>query len=168
MPANAGWVFDGWDKVPSLTVKGSASYTARYTAANYRVEFVLGQFGTSSDTLVFTGLAAGDSITVPDVIPIEGLTFQGWDTIPVTTVSGSATYTAQYAPVTYTITFNLDGKGTSEDTLELTGLAIGDPINIPNVTANPGWRFMGWDGAIPDTVEGNATFTALFDVFRPK
>lgn len=166
--ANAGWTFDGWDATPLATVKGDAVYTARYTAADYRVEFVLGEHGTSGDTLVFSGLASGDSITVPNVTADEGWTFNGWDTTPVTTVSGDATYTAQYAPVTYTITFDLDGKGTSEDPLVLTGLAIGDPITIPFVVANSGWRFIGWDSEIPETVEGDATFVALFDVFRPK
>ncbi len=166
--ANAGWTFDGWDAVPSATAKGDATYTAQYTKADYTVTFVLGEHGSSTDTLLFTGLVAGDDISVPDVTPDEGWTFDGWDTTPETTVSGSATYTAQYSPVTYTITFNLDGKGTSEDTLELTGLAIGDPISVPIVVANPGWRFIGWNAEIPDAVEGNATFTALYDVFRPK
>lgn len=166
--ANAGWTFDGWDATPLTTVKGDAVFTARYTEANYRVEFVLGEHGTSGDTLIFIGLASGDSITVPNVTADEGWTFDGWDTTPVTTVSGDATYTAQYAPVTYTITFDLDGKGTSEDSLVLSGLAIGDPITIPFVVANSGWRFNGWDSEIPDTVEGDATFVALFDVFRPK
>lgn len=166
--ANAGWTFDGWDSAPSVTVRGDAVYTARYTEANYRVEFVLGEHGTSGDTLVFTGLASGDSITVPNVTADEGWTFDGWDTTPVTTVSGDATYTAQYTPVTYTITFDLDGKGTSTDPLVLSGLAIGDSISIPTVIANSGWRFIGWDSEIPETVEGDATFVALFDVFRPK
>lgn len=166
--ANAGWTFDGWDSEPSVTVKGDAVYTARYTEANYRVEFVLGEHGTSNDTLVFTGLASGDSITVPNVTADEGWTFDGWDTTPVTTVFGDATYTAQYAPVTYTITFDLDGKGTSTDPLVLSGKAIGDSISIPTVIANIGWRFIGWDSEIPETVEGDATFVALFDVFRPK
>jgi hypothetical protein len=166
--ANAGWTFDGWDSEPSVTVKGDAVYTARYTEANYRVEFVLGEHGTSNDTLVFTGLASGDSITVPNVTADEGWTFDGWDTTPVTTVFGDATYTAQYAPVTYTITFDLDGKGTSTDPLVLSGKAIGDSISIPTVIANFGWRFIGWDSEIPETVEGDATFVALFDVFRPK
>lgn len=166
--ANAGWTFDGWDATPLATVRGDAVYTARYTEANYRVEFLLGEHGTSGDTLVFTGLASGDSITVPNVTADEGWTFDGWDTTPVTTVSGDATYTAQYAPVTYTITFDLDGKGTSTDPLVFSGLAIGDSISIPTVIANIGWRFIGWDSEIPDTVEGDATFVALYDVFRPK
>lgn len=166
--ANAGWTFDGWDRAPSATVKGDAVYTALYSAANYRVEFVLGEHGTSLDTLLFTGLAAGDSIAVPEVTADEGWTFTGWDVAPVTTVSGDAAYTAQYEVTTYTITFNLDGKGTSEDTLVFSGMAIGDPFTIPTVIANPGWRFRGWNAEIPDTVEGDATFTALYEIYRPK
>ena len=166
--ANAGWTFDGWDRTPSATVKGDATYTALYTAANYSVEFVLGEHGSSTDTLLYTGLAAGDVISIPGVTPSEGWTFDGWDVTPATTVSGDATYIAQYSLTTYTITFNLDGKGMSEDTLVFSGMAIGDPITIPTVIGNSGWRFKGWDAEIPDTVEGDATFTALYDVFRPK
>lgn len=166
--ADSGWTFDGWDITPSATVKGDAAYTALYTSANYRVEFVLGEHGSSLDTLLFTGLAAGDSIAVPDVTAGEGWTFTGWDTTPVTTVSGDAVYTAQYEVTTYTITFDLDGKGTSEDTLVFSGMSIGDPITVPTVFANPGWRFNGWNAEIPDTVEGDATFTALYEIYRPK
>lgn len=166
--ANAGWTFDGWDESPLAAVKGDAVYTARYTKADYRVEFVLGEHGTSGDTLVFSGLASGDSIAVPNVTTDEGWTFTGWDVTPVTTVSGDATYTAQYEVTTYTITFNLDGKGTSEDTLVFSGMAIGDSFTVPTVIANPGWRFNGWNAEIPDTVEGDATFTALYEIYRPK
>ncbi|MEN6594481.1 MAG: InlB B-repeat-containing protein [Clostridiaceae bacterium] len=167
--ANSGWTFEGWDVTPSATVKGNKEYVAQYAeASNFEVSFALGEHGTSGDTLVFSGLASGDTITVPDVTADEGWTFDGWDTTPVTTVTGNAVYTAQYVVTTYTVTFNLDNKGTSGDTLVFSGMAIGDSITIPEVTASSGWRFIGWDSEPSETVEGNATYTALFEVLRPK
>lgn len=58
--------------------------------------------------------------------------------------------------------------GASKDPLVLHNLNYGDTVIMPNITANAGCRFVGWDAEIPDAVEGNLTFTALYDVFRPK
>ncbi len=58
--------------------------------------------------------------------------------------------------------------GASKDPLVLRNLNYGDTVITPNTTATADCRFVGWDAEIPDAVEGNATFTALYDVFRPK
>jgi hypothetical protein len=166
--ATAGWTFSGWDKAPSTKVKGSVLYTALYGQAEYTVTFDLAGQGSSADTLVFGGLHCGDSIVVPTVDADPGCTFLGWDVTPSTTVTGGATYTAQYEQAEYTVTFDLAGKGWTEDTLVFEGVHFGDTITVPNVTPNPGWRFVGWDTTPSTTVTGDASYTALYVINRPK
>lgn len=160
--ANTRWTFTGWDTTPPATVKGNATYTAQYTQNLYTVTFVLGDHGESKDTLVFTNLKSGDSISVPAVHADAGWTFDGWDKTPVTTVSASATYTAQYSIDYFTVTFVLGEHGSSEDTLVFTGLVNGDTITVPNVTPADGWVFDGWDVTPETTVSGDATYTAVY------
>lgn len=160
--AASGWTFTGWDKTPSATVKGNATYTAQYTQNLFTVTFVLGDHGKTKDTLVFSDLKSGDTIGVPTVHADAGWTFDGWDTTPVTTVSANATYTAQYSIEYYTVTFVLGEHGSSEDTLVFTDLVNGDVIAVPNVTPADGWSFDGWDITPETTVSGDATYTAVY------
>lgn len=163
-----GWTFDNWSSTPSTTVTGNATYTAQYTQSSFTVSFLLGDHGSSSDTLVFNGLSSGDTIIVPDVDAEAGWSFDGWDSAPETSVTASASYTAIYSQVSYTVTFNISPYGTSSDTLVFSNVHIGDTITIPSVTAMSGFRFLGWDISPSTTVSGNATYQALYEVYRPK
>lgn len=58
--------------------------------------------------------------------------------------------------------------GAFKDPLVLHNLNYGGTVISPNITATAGCRFVGWDAEIPGAVKGNLTFTALYDVFRPK
>jgi len=160
--ANAGWTFTGWNTAPDTTVKGNAAYTAQYAQNSFTVTFVLGENGKSKDTLQFTDLSSGDTISVPNVHANAGWTFDGWDIVPVTTVTASATYTAQYSIDYHTVTFDLVEHGFSEDTLVFSGLVDGDTITVPYVAANEGWVFEGWDITPETTVYGDATYTAVY------
>lgn len=157
-----GWTFAGWDKTPVTKVVGDATYTAKYTQNVYTVTFVLGEHGSSTDTLVFTGLHDLDTITIPSVTAETGWVFDGWDITPETTVIANATYTAQYSPESFTVTFDLGAHGTSEDTLVFSDLVTGDTISVPNVTPEEGWTFDGWDVTPQTTVSGNATYHAVY------
>jgi hypothetical protein len=166
--ANKGWRFAGWDKAPAATVTGSAVYTARYTRVRYSVTFRLAGLGTSPDTLTFSPVYYGNTISIPAVTPNPGWTFDGWDRTPAAKVTGSAAYTAQYTRIPYTVTFDLAGLGTSPDTLTFDPVYYGDAIAVPSVTPNPGWMFIGWDTPPSATVTGNAVYTAVYQLDRHK
>jgi hypothetical protein len=104
----------------------------------------------------------GDTVTVPTVVANPGWTFDGWDVTPATTVTRSATYTAQYTHIPYVVAFDLAGCGTSGDTLTFNPVYYGDTIAVPTVEANPGWTFDGWDVTPATTVTQSATYTALY------
>ena len=160
--ADAGWTFDGWNSTPVTSVTASAVYTAKYIQQEYTVTFDLGEHGSSAGKLVWTGLHLGDTITVPSVTTDEDWSFTGWDTTPVTSVDGSATYIAQYEETTYTVTFVLGTHGTSEDTLVFSDLHDGDTISVPNVTPDEHWFFDGWDVTPETSVHASATYTAVY------
>lgn len=149
-------------------LRAGGTFTAQYKKELYRVTFNLGDSGTSSDTLVFADLLPGETITVPTVTPNEGFSFVGWDVEPAAAVYADADYFAQYEALTYTVTFDLGGLGTSTDALELSGLHIGDPITVPEVTANPGYIFNGWIPTPLETCEGDAYYFARIVPYRPK
>ena len=166
--AKSGWTFLGWNTTPATTVSGNADYTAQYAVSGYTVTFQLGTHGTSGDTLSYSGLAAGDTIGVPSVTPEDGWSFDGWDVTPETTVSASATYTAVYSEILYTVHFYVGSQGTSTDTLTFSDLHYGDRITIPNVTPNGGYVFLGWSDTPSETVVGDADYTALYRISRDK
>ncbi len=81
-----------------------------------------------------------------------------------TTITSSVpTYiTANFAINTYTVTFDLAGKGTSSDSLVQT-VNHGSAATAPAVTANPGWTFTGWDKSFSN-ITSNLTVMAQYSV----
>ncbi len=147
----------GWIGLDHIQIK--VTYTLH---AHYTVSFDLDGKGTSPDALVFANKHLNDTITIPAVTANAGWTFTGWNVTPSATVTGNATYVAQYTQNTYTVNFDLDGKGTSYDTLVFAGKHYGDTIVIPQVTANTGWTFTGWNITPSATVLGNATYVVQY------
>ena len=161
--ANMGWVFDGWD-VAFDTITGPLTVTAQYSVATYTVTFDLDGKGTRTGggDLVQT-VAHGDAAVAPVVSANTGWVFDGWD-VAFDTITGPLTVTAQYSVATYTVTFDLDGKGTRTGGGALVQMvAHGDAAVAPTVAGNPGWVFVAWDAAF-DNITGDLTVTALYDV----
>ena len=107
-----------------------------------------------SDTLEY-----GSAIAAP-AIERTGYTFAGWQpAIPQTVPASNATYTAQWAVNTYTVTFDANGgDGGKTETL-----AFGRKIESPAVTKT-GYSFVGWLPEVDDTVPAsNVTYTAQWD-----
>jgi len=156
------YTFAGWDK-EIATVTGNATYTAQYdkTVNEYTITWVVDgktttetyEYGTTPSFKGSTDKAADAQYTY---------TFAGWDK-EIATVTGNATYTAQYDKTVneYTITWIVDGKSTTET------YAYGATPSFKGSTdktadAQYTYTFTGWDPAI-GTVTGNATYTAQYD-----
>ena len=162
--SDSGWSFDGWDTTPETTVIGNANYTAQYseTETTYTVTFALGEHGTSEDTLIFSDLEDGDTITVPNVTPYEGWEFSGWDAEPETTVYGSVTYYATYTAIPYTVIFDLGEHGHSDDQLVFENMHYGDTITIPSFSLDKGYMLIGWNIPPSTTVTEDACYTLIY------
>ncbi len=81
-------------------------------------------------------------------------------------VAEAMTLTVVYIvdPVTYTVTFDLAGKGTRTGGGELVqSIVHGDAATAPTVVGGVGWTFTGWDVAL-DNVTAHLTVTAQYVV----
>ena len=84
-------------------------------------------------------------------------------------VTRDVIYTAQWAPIEYTVTFTDDRGGMFWNPAAFTfsGLHYGDPTPPDPVTLGygswAGWNFVGWNPALASTVTENVTYIAYFD-----
>ena len=101
----------------------------------------------------------GETIVAPKVTR-TGCTFIGWSPeftghVPAEDV----TYTAQWTPNKYTVTFDANG-GTGGKTEEL---YYGSPLVAPEVTPREGWTFVRWEPKVPPKVPAeDITYRALW------
>lgn len=106
-------------------------------------------------------MAYGAPFTAPAVTK-EGFILAGWvPELPATVPMGGGSYTAQWIPNSYTITFDAaGGTGGTQQTVN-----YGDMPTAPTV-AKEGYIFAGWQPELAQ-VTGNATYVAqwVFDGF---
>jgi LPXTG-motif cell wall-anchored protein len=161
-PGEEGWEFDGWDPEPTLTVEGSAIYTAQWVQI-FTVTYDPGDHGDF--TAVTTGgLHSGDPTPTAPATPGDpGWSFDVWSPTPSTTVEGNATYVAQWTQDEYTVSYEPGSEGTFE-TQTTPGLHYGDDTpGAPETTGNAGFTFMGWNPLVNPLVTGNAIYVAQWD-----
>ena len=94
------YTFSGWTP-QVVAVTGNATYTATYTAEpiNYTVTYEPGTHGTFA-TQTTTDLKYGDATpAAPAITGEDGYEFTGWRPSVAATVTGNATYVAQWKKV---------------------------------------------------------------------
>ncbi|MBR0176244.1 MAG: choice-of-anchor J domain-containing protein [Bacteroidales bacterium] len=176
----SGYNFESWKKNGSVistnpnysfTVTETATYTAYFaeTPINY---YTITTNVTPAEAGTVTGggtYEAGSSVTLT-ANANTGYTFSQWNdgntqNPRTVTVSGDATYTAQFTQDSYTLTVTANppagGTATGGGTYH-----YGETATL-TATANSGYEFHGWsDGSTENphtvTVIGNATYTAIF------
>ncbi|MEI6580067.1 MAG: InlB B-repeat-containing protein, partial [Eubacteriales bacterium] len=95
----------------------------------------------SAQTKVFN-LIKDDPITPPTVTPTAGWSFIGWSpSMPATASGADVTYTAQYTPNQYSITFYANGGTPSQASKSVTYLSTYDTLATASLT---GYTFAGW------------------------
>lgn len=168
-PEKIGFTFEGWSGTGisgrSLNVtipKGSTgdrTYTANWSENNYTVTFLAGANGSFTVNSSFEGLHYGDATPdAPEVTANEGWEFTSWSPELAATVSGDASYTAQYAIMTFTVTFvDYDGAILSTQTVNWNTAAT-----APQSPSREGYTFKSWDKAF-DSIKADTTVTALYD-----
>ena len=166
-PTRPGYTFAGWEPEVSDTVTGNATYTAQWTQDKYTVTYTDGVDGEEifADQ-VTRDLTYGVDTPVFDGTPTRpGYTFAGWEPEVSDTVTGNATYTAQWTQDKYTVTYTdgVDGEEIFADqvTRDLT-YGVDTPV-FDGTPTRPGYTFAGWEPEVSDTVTGNATYTAKWE-----
>lgn len=155
-----GYDFAGWDKqIPSTMPAEDVIITAQYKIKTFTIRFV-NEGGTE---LYSNKFAYGSTPTYSGVTPTKASTdqydyvFAGWGTI--VSVTGEATYTAQYTQTvkSYTITWkNYDGSTIKIDRVEYGKT----PTYNGETPTRIGYSFAGWGSVVP--VIGDATYTAQY------
>lgn len=188
-PVRTGYEFLGWTgsngTTPQTVVTiatgstGDRTYTAQFGAIEYDITYL--GVADADFTPVKTKYTAADESFSIGAPARDGYTFAGWTSAdilnPVASVtiakgsSGNKTFTANWTPVKYTITYVLGGGKVNGDnpdsyTIESSKIVLINPEKA-------GYSFVGWtseDYAEPtDTAIinkgsfGNKTFTAVWD-----
>ncbi len=183
-PTKEYYTFDGWtgtelSGATDLVViptgsTGNRSYKANWTPINYTITYNL-DGGSSTNPESYNYESGNITLSEPTK---EGYTFTGWtgtgltsptkNVVIVSTDSPSnRTYTANWTPTVYTITYNLNG-GTVE-AANPTTYTIEENATLTNPTKEY-YTFDGWTGTgldsttdlvvIPTGSTGNRTYTA--------
>ena len=161
------YTFSGWTP-EVVAVTGEATYTATYsnTTNKYTIKFVNDDGTVQQSSEVAYGetpVYEGDDPT-KEADAQYTYTFSGW-TPEITSVTGTATYTAQYTRTVnhYTIKFvNYDGTVLKKDVVAYGETPEYGGVN-PTKEANAQYTytFAGWDPEIT-SVTGEATYTAQY------
>gem|GEM_PF-2496975 len=153
------YTFAGWD--PEIaTVTGDATYTAQFsqTVNTYTITWVI-DGNTETETYEY-GATPTHADPTKEATAQYTYTFTGW-TPEIATVTGDATYTAQFSQTvnTYTVTWVIDGNTETETYAYGAMPTHADPTK--DATAQYTYTFAGWSPEIA-TVTGDATYTAQF------
>ena len=163
-PTRTGYDFAGWtgtglpeyEYTMTVTITqgstGNRTYTANWTPITYKITYDLDGGSVATDNPITY------NITTPNFTlnnPTKrGYTFVGWTgsngTTPQTTVTitkgsmGDRTYTANWTPTTYTLTYNLDGGSVA--TANPTTYTVESPTFTLNNPTHTDYTFAGWTG----------------------
>ena len=157
---------------PTANSTTTVTLYARCTANTYNISYTLNG-GSASNPSTYT--IESNTITLNNPSK-TGYTFTGWTgsngSTPETTVTiskgstGNKTYTANYTPISYSITYTLNGGSASNPstyTIESNAITLNNPTKT-------GYTFTGWTGSNGSTAQttvtiasgstGNKTYTA--------
>ena len=163
------YTFNGWSPTftPGTTVTGNASYTATYSSTVNQYTIIWeNEDGTTLETdenVEYGAMPSFDGATpTKEATAQYTYTFDKWSPA-IETVTGNATYTAQYAatPKSYALAWNaaggeLSGEYTDGET------AFGTTIVAPTATRT-GYTFDAWTPEVPATMPAaDATYTATW------
>ena len=160
-PVKVGYTFLGWSPEVAETMPAQdLRYTARFAINSYSMTFVL---GNGEEDVVITQEYM-TPLTAPEDPTKTGCTFLGWNPeVPDSIPASDMTFTAQWQPNTYKVTWIVEGQSTVKE------VVYGTPIEKPTDPTKEGYTFTGWTPEVPDSMPANdMTFTAQFSINQYK
>jgi uncharacterized repeat protein (TIGR02543 family) len=190
-PTRSGYDFLGWAETAAATTAtgrpgGSINVTGTTTLyavwqkqttqpETYTVTYTDGVDGVEvfADQ-VYNDCAAGSSTPAFVGTPArDGYTFTGWSPTVAETVTGDATYVAQWEksggedpdPETFTVTYTdgVDGVEVFADQVYSDCAAGSSTPAFAGTPARDGYTFKGWNPTVAATVTGDATYVAQWE-----
>ncbi len=148
-PSKRGYTFSGWVKKYKKMPRSNLTLRGSFKANVYKLSFEVDGMTFENEVEFGTPL---DFILEPER---DNFVFSGWGKIPETMPDRDLHFKGSFCASTYKLTFVLDGK-----VLEKRALAVGTPIEAPQVKPKRGAVFGGWrrvPATMPDsdvTIEG--------------
>ena len=160
------YTFAGWDKTIS-EVTGNVTYKATYTSTvnTYTVTWVVDGETVETDENVEYGTMASYNSAEPtrEATAQYTYSFKGWTPV-VSTVTGDATYTAEFDSTvnTYTVAWVVNGETVETDENVAYGAMPEFNGSTDKASTNTTvYTFAGWDKEVSE-VTGNVTYTATY------
>ncbi len=149
-PVRTGYTFEGWNPtVVSVMPAHDVVSVAQWKAVTYTIGYELND-GTDGGNPTSYTIENGYTLKNPTRV---GYDFVGWTgtdldemTMLVTVTAGATgnrSYTANWQPTVYTISYDLDGG--TDGGVNPISYTIEDTVTLVNPT-KPGYRFSGWTG----------------------
>ena len=150
----------------AIVWNGGAAWNGQHTALGRvrvaatwasTITFDLGTYGTrTGGGALAQQVVHGAAAVAPTFTVAAGWTFTGWSA-PFSNVTSNLTVNAQYAPVMYTITFDLGTYGTRTGGGALAQQVVhGAAAVAPTFTVAAGWTFTGWSAPFSNVTSGLA------------
>ena len=157
-PTKEGYTFKNWDKkIPEIMPANDTVITAIWEVNTYIATFIV----DGKEIPVQTKY--GEVPVAPEATKV-GYEFTSWDKELTAIGVDGATYTAQFAPLTYTATFDAAGGAWADgETSKSFDVVFDTAITAP--TEEPtrqGYIFAGWDKEVGNMTTEGITFTAVW------
>ena len=154
-----GYNLSGWLPEVDVTVPAyDVTYIAQWTPKKYRITFNSnGGVGGRSENMDY-----GAEIIAPEVSRV-GYMFSDWSPrVDVTVPANDVTYTAQWTPIKYSVTFDANGGSGGASFKQDCGSTIYKPEVL-----RVGYTFKGWSPSVDTTVPANdVTYTAQWEISK--
>lgn len=163
-PTRAGYKFLGWEPTVAETVTENATYVAQWEKL-YTVTYTDGVGGKAFKDDVHSDLEKDTKTPAyKDGIPTrKGFKFLGWEPEVADTVTEDVTYIAKWGEL-YTVTYTDGAKGKAfEDQVYENVLSGTKTPNFDGTPTRKGYKFVGWEPEVAETVTENVTYTAKWE-----
>ena len=170
--ARTGYTFGGWSPSVAGTMPAAdTTYTATWTINTYTITWKDGDGNTLDTDTVDYNVTPSYTGATPTKAATAQYTYSFDNTWSPTIVAATedATYTAQFTatPVSYTLTWNLDGGSITSEAGAYTAagsVANGTSLTAPQV-ARTGYTFGGWSPSVDTTMPAaDTTYTATWTI----
>ncbi|MGX6979456.1 InlB B-repeat-containing protein [Vagococcus elongatus] len=176
-PAREGYKFLGWEPAVAETVTQDALYTAQWEEIVVPVnKFTVTYTDGVDDEVIFEDQVFDDVVensetpTFTGTPAREGYTFLGWEPAVAETVTENAVYTAQWEEIVvpvnkYTVTYTdgVDDEVIFEDLVFTDVVENSETPAFAGTPVREGYKFLGWEPAVADTVTQDAVYTAQWE-----
>ncbi|MDG4962001.1 InlB B-repeat-containing protein [Lactococcus raffinolactis] len=161
--ASAGSVVSASFTVNAATDTAGKTVTVKNTKYKFNITYTKGNHGDFADNVFtgrvinsmtpsFSGTLGADGISPKGE---TGYTFTGWSPAVANTVTATVTYTAQWAPTVYDISYVLNGGNNSLSNPATYTYGVG-VTSFADATGKTGYTFAGW---YDDATAGNPVTT---------